>query len=198
MAGKKKVKDEVKEDVKLDAKIVDILNYSKKEGKIIEYDIGTEVICVKISNSIPLDEAYDFVNAVVDNCFMDGTYSPIYKNISIARALIAYFTDLDMPDDFEDVYRALNETTLIEDIKKYVSNFQLYDILSSIDELISFNKEKMFKNSEFETMMVDLGNLISLGLEKLSDLDLTKVNFEKINSLVDGVVEQVNVEKEKI
>lgn len=129
---------------------------------------------------------------------MDGTYSPIYKNISIARALIAYFTDLDMPDDFEDVYRALNETTLIEDIKKYVSNFQLYDILSSIDELISFNKEKMFKNSEFETMMVDLGNLISLGLEKLSDLDLTKVNFEKINSLVDGIVEQVNVEKEKI
>jgi hypothetical protein len=194
MAGKKKIKEEIK----LDTKIIDILNYSKKEGKVVEYDIGTEVISVKISESIPLDEAYDFVNVVVDNCFIDGTYSPIYKNISIARALIAYFTDLDMPEDFEYVYKALNETTLIEDIRKYVSTFQLYDILSSIDELISFNKEKMFKNSEFETMMVDLGNLISLGLEKLSALDLTRVNFEKINSLVDGIVEQVNVEKEKI
>jgi hypothetical protein len=194
MAGKKKIKEEIK----LDTKIIDILNYSKKEGKVIEYDIGTEVISVKISESIPLDEAYDFVNVVVDNCFIDGTYSPIYKNISIARALIAYFTDLDMPEDFEYVYKALNETTLIEDIRKYVSTFQLYDILSSIDELISFNKEKMFKNSEFETMMVDLGNLISLGLEKLSALDLTRVNFEKINSLVDGIAEQVNVEKEKI
>jgi hypothetical protein len=194
MAGKKKIKEEIK----LDTKIIDILNYSKKEGKVIEYDIGTEVISVKISESIPLDEAYDFVNVVVDNCFIDGTYSPIYKNISIARALIAYFTDLDMPEDFEYVYKALNETTLVEDIRKYVSTFQLYDILSSIDELISFNKEKMFKNSEFETMMVDLGNLISLGLEKLSALDLTRVNFEKINSLVDGIVEQVNVEKEKI
>lgn len=194
MAGKKKIKEEIK----LDTKIIDILNYSKKEGKVVEYDIGTEVISVKISESIPLDEAYDFVNVVVDNCFIDGTYSPIYKNISIARALIAYFTDLDMPEDFEYVYKALNETTLIEDIRKYVSAFQLYDILSSIDELISFNKEKMFKNSEFETMMVDLGNLISLGLEKLSALDLTRVNFEKINSLVDGIVEQVNVEKEKI
>jgi hypothetical protein len=194
MAGKKKIKEEIK----LDTKIIDILNYSKKEGKVVEYDIGTEVISVKISESIPLDEAYDFVNVVVDNCFIDGTYSPIYKNISIARALIAYFTDLDMPEDFEYVYKALNETTLIEDIRKYVSTFQLYDILSSIDELISFNKEKMFKNSEFETMMVDLGNLISLGLEKLSALDLTRVNFEKINSLVDGIAEQVNVEKEKI
>lgn len=194
MAGKKKIKEEIK----LDTKIIDILNYSKKEGKVVEYDIGTEVISVKISESIPLDEAYDFVNVVVDNCFIDGTYSPIYKNISIARALIAYFTDLDMPEDFEYVYKALNETTLIEDIRKYVSAFQLYDILSSIDELISFNKEKMFKSSEFETMMVDLGNLISLGLEKLSALDLTRVNFEKINSLVDGIAEQVNVEKEKI
>lgn len=194
MAGKKKIKEEIK----LDTKIIDILNYSKKEGKVVEYDIGTEVISVKISESIPLNEAYDFVNVVVDNCFIDGIYSPIYKNISIARALIAYFTDLDMPEDFEYVYKALNETTLIEDIRKYVSTFQLYDILSTIDELISFNKEKMFKNSEFETMMVDLGNLISLGLEKLSALDLTQVNFEKINSLVDGIVEQVNVEKEKI
>lgn len=193
MAGKKKIKEEIK----LDTKIIDILNYSKKEGEVIEYDIGTEVISVKISESIPLDEAYDFVNVVVDNCFIDGIYSPIYKNISIARALIAYFTDLDIPEDFEYVYKALNETTLIEDIRKHVSIFQLYDILSSIDELISFNKEKMFKNSEFETMMVDLGNLISLGLEKLSALDLTRVNFEKINSLVDGIVEQVNVEKEK-
>lgn len=194
MAGKKKIKEEVKADTR----VIDIVKFQKNENKVIEYKIDDGAVFVTISKSIPLDEAYDLVNAVVDNCFMDGTYSPIYKNISIARALIAYFTDLDMPDDFEDVYRALNETTLIEDIKKYVSNFQLYDILSSIDELISFNKEKMFKNSEFETMMVDLGNLISLGLEKLSDLDLTKVNFEKINSLVDGVVEQVNVEKEKI
>lgn len=194
MAGKKKIKEEVKADTR----VIDIVKFQKNENKVIEYKIDDGAVFVTISKSIPLDEAYDLVNAVVDNCFMDGTYSPIYKNISIARALIAYFTDLDMPDDFEDVYRALNETTLIEDIKKYVSNFQLYDILSSIDELISFNKEKMFKNSEFETMMVDLGNLISLGLEKLSDLDLTKVNFEKINSLVDGIVEQVNVEKEKI
>ena len=193
MAGKKKIKEEVKADTR----VIDIVKFQKNENKVIEYKIDDGAVFVTISKSIPLDEAYDLVNAVVDNCFMDGTYSPIYKNISIARALIAYFTDLDMPDDFEDVYRALNETTLIEDIKKYVSNFQLYDILSSIDELISFNKEKMFKNSEFETMMVDLGNLISLGLEKLSDLDLTKVNFEKINSLVDGIVEQVNVEKEK-
>lgn len=193
MAGKKKIKEEIK----LDTRVIDIVKFQKNENKVVEYDIDGGAIFVTISKSIPLDEAYDFINAVVDNCFMDGTYSPIYKNISIARALIAYFTDLDMPEDFEYIYKALNETTLIEDIKKYVSPFQIHDILSSVDEQISFNKEKMFKNSEFETMMVDLGNLISLGLDKLSALDLTKINFEKINSLVDGIATQISVEPEK-
>lgn len=192
MAGKKKAKEEIKKDTR----ILDILNFQKKESKIVQYDINGGIIDMTILKSIPLEEAYDFVNAVVDNCFVDGIYSPIYKNISIARALIVYFTDLDIPENFDDIYKILNETSLIEDIKKHASMFQMHDLLSSIDESISFEKERILKNSEFETMMVDLGDLISLGLDKLSKLDLTKINFEKINTLVDGITSQIEVKSE--
>ena len=83
MAGKKKIKEEVKADTR----VIDIVKFQKNENKVIEYKIDDGAVFVTISKSIPLDEAYDLVNAVVDNCFMDGTYSPIYRNISIARAL---------------------------------------------------------------------------------------------------------------
>lgn len=194
MAGKKKVKEEIKADTR----ILDILSYQKKEPKFVEYDINGGTVSITISKSIPLEEAYDFVNVVVENCFIDGIYFPIYKNISIARALIVYFTDLHISENFDDIYKILNETNLMEDIKRYASMFQIHDLLSSIDEAISFEKEKILKNSAFEEMMVSLGDLIASGMDKLSQLDLTKVNFEKINSLVDGISSQIEVKPELV
>jgi hypothetical protein len=101
-----------------------------------------------------------------------------------------------MPEDFDDVYKVINETSLIDLIKMYMSETQLYDILQAIDATIEFKKQQILKNSEFENMMVDLGGLVSLGIEKLSQLDLSKMDFSKVNGLVDNIVGQIEAVKE--
>lgn len=54
MAGKKKVKEEVKEEVKLDAKIVDILNYSKKKKKLLNMILAQKLYASKFQTAFLL------------------------------------------------------------------------------------------------------------------------------------------------
>jgi hypothetical protein len=196
----KMVEDKIEiEELKPANRIIDILNCQKTGDRDVllkATNSGIEDVNILIKHSISLKEVSDFVEAVSDNCFEDGEYKPVYKNMYIARALIIYFTDLAMPEDFDDVYKVINETSLIDLIKMYMSETQLYDILQAIDATIEFKKQQILKNSEFENMMVDLGGLVSLGIEKLSQLDLSKMDFSKVNGLVDNIVGQIEAVKE--
>ena len=167
---------------------INILNFQKKEKTILNFKTKEGEVDVLVFHSIPFAEANDFVQAVVSNCFAEGEYNPIYKDISIARAIIIYFTDCTVPENFDDVYKLINETDFVERVEGSISPLQLNVLKTSIDSLIEYKKAQSLKNSEFEALMIDLSNLASLGMEKLSKIDLTKIKFNKLNSLVDGIL----------
>ena len=102
-----------------------------------------------IKTHLTLEEVLQFVNTVVEMCFMqdeennDIDYSPIWKEVSILNCFAEYYTDYKATDDIEANYLTYKD---LNPFKSNIDQEQFASMLVAIDEMIDYRKAKLLQS----------------------------------------------------
>ncbi|MEG2397005.1 MAG: hypothetical protein RSB11_08230 [Oscillospiraceae bacterium] len=158
---------------------------------------------------ISFSEYAKFVANVAYQVINEEThYSPFVLNLVFAQNLIAFFTDVKVPEDVNEFYDFINSGTIISDIKNAVGTFTVDGIKADIDRLIEFRKLEVANHSALDTLCNTLNDLLikydkKLGksinpaqmekvISKLSSMDITE------RGIVDALVDKIPKSKSAV
>lgn len=142
---------------------------------------------VNIKSTISFDEFNAIVDKVVNDCFIDNTYSPANYEISFKTALlIAFAPDFDMSDcnDNNTLWERVNSDEAI-DILDDIANENEYIfrmIMETIDKAIEY-RIKLLTSSPMSLTDIALSKLIDVLTDKLEKVNLPEITEEDIKSV---------------
>lgn len=127
--------------------------------------LGHDLIIRKI---IPFEAVHSFVNSVADACFNSetGAYEPENRDFMYKYCEIVFFTNVELPLDFDDAYDVVYITNLNDMIHEYADQYQIADIQSSITEAIQYRIDQNLDSLKaelrgFEDVFKKLGETMS-------------------------------------
>lgn len=142
---------------------------------------------VNIKSTISFDEYNAIVDKVVNDCFIDNTYSPANYEISFKTALlIAFAPDFDMSDcnDNNTLWERVNSDEAI-DILDDIANENEYIfkmIMETIDKAIEY-RIKLLTSSPMSLTDIALSKLVDVLIDKLEKVNLPEITDEDIKSV---------------
>ena len=157
-------------------------------------------------SELTFKEAYEFVNNVVDACFItkdgiDVDYTPLNKIPSIQANFCELYTDIEflqtedeegkeIEGSFEKNFSTymnveINANGLVTSDGSLLNYFQFKGLLEAIDEQIEFRKQKLIHNqkSSMDEMFEKATELLEVLNVKAQELDTKKLEkiFKKLN-----------------
>lgn len=122
-----------------------IAHKKPKENKsILLFDIGDhKTVEIVVSPLISYDDMDSFVRSVVDAVCQDGVYHYEDYDLTIDKALLAYYTNINYRMQNSKLIELVFCTSLIEEIKNVINQNQLQYIMGAISDGVKFKKEEM-------------------------------------------------------
>jgi len=144
---------------------------------------------VNIKTTISFDEFNAIVDKVVNDCFPDGTYSPVNYNISLHTALLlAFAPDFDLSDCKDN--NALWEKVCGEEAMKIIEEIYATNIYSviirTIREAIDY-RIKILTSGSMSMSDITLSKLFEVITEKVEKIDTSVLSPENINAVTEAV-----------
>lgn len=130
-------------------------------------------ICVK--RFLDFSDMMGFVNGVVAGCFAksDNSYLPEARDLFFRCNIVAYYTNVELPDDLEEKNRLVYGTNIIETVLRNVDIGQFQAIMDSIDKkvtnLVDINVKQI--NDEAELIYEQMTTLFGKLEETFSGID---------------------------
>lgn len=165
-------------------KMMDVVRANKKEYGVTTVDWnGMRVI---IKRLIPLDDMVSMVENVVNSCFQgpENIFMPQYMDFAIRSNVIDLYTNIALPDNYDDQYEIAYGTDIVETILANIDSSQFKDILRSINH-------KVDKKIDERVSMVDIGlseaiSKVNAIAEEVSKLfgDVTNEDIKKVVSAI--------------
>ncbi len=142
-----------------------------------------------IKTTISFDEFNAIVDKVVNDCFPDGTYSPVNYEISLRTALLCAFApDFDLGGCKDN--NALWEKVCSEEagyIMDIIRSAAISDtIVDAIDRAIDYRIKAVTSGSMSMSDMA-LSKLFEAITEKVSSIDTSVLSQENINAVTEAV-----------
>lgn len=147
---------------------------------------------VHVKRTIPLSDMLLLVQEVVESCIdgENGEYLPEACEFAIRRAVLTYYTNIDMSEkSLEEQYSFLYNTTVYKDVYDEIDGSQYYDIVAAIDKKIKYMLDIMSSTAVSKIIEViskfnDIVNDSNKMFGQMSEGDLS--NFVKeISNLKD-------------
>ena len=114
-----------------------------------------------------------------ENGETETEYTPQYMNIALQRAVLVYYTDMDIEDaDPEQLYAFCNRTGILDSIMELVDTVQFNALLSEIDKLIEFKKSKLIYTAPKSPITEMFSALTKNVAERADDPEFYRQVFE--------------------
>lgn len=121
---------------------------------------------INVTKLIPPSYAGMIVDNVVEGCFgNEGKYDPIRKDALLRMFVITVYTDIDLPDDFDEAYAFIYHTGVYDVIAPHINQMQLDEITSAIDDSIEYRLS--VSTNAIETSLVSLQGELATALTQL-------------------------------
>lgn len=178
-------------------KICEVLNDKTTITHTFYAPNGGEVL-VEITKTLSLSEFTQFVTDVKNNCFDDnGNYHATLKEFMIKVCTLRYFTNISLPANWSNLWDALYNTSVVEDVLAHINPIQYAEILNAVDEQIEFEKltQKKALDAVIKQMndaVEQIQNMMSPENMKMIDAVMKETvgrgisNEELINTLTKG------------
>lgn len=148
-----------------------------------------------IKNNISFDEYNAIINKVIEDCFVDGVYSPALYELSLRVSLISAFVpDYDLSDCKDN--NALWETLTTDECEKILQNIYGTIIYNNIDSAIIQgvnHRLRAIESSPMSLSDIALSKLIDVVTAKIDSIDTDVLNKDTISALVNAD-KQINKE----
>lgn len=152
---------------------------------ILSYEVdGSEKVDITVLSILPLESVAGIVEAITDAVFADGTYNPALYEYVYSKAILAYFTDLNLDISNDVLNEIVYSSSLVDDVIDRINKLHLADINDAIEKSIAFRQQhllsssrKMLEDTNFrirreqEEIIGQMGQLISVFSEFSNGLD---------------------------
>lgn len=148
-----------------------------------------------IKNNISFDEYNAIINKVIEDCFVDGAYSPALYELSLRVSLISAFVpDYDLSDCKDN--NALWDKLTSDECKEILQNIYgtiIYDdIVSAIIRGVN-HRLRAIESSPMSLSDIALSKLIDVVTAKIDSIDTDVLNKDTISALINAN-KQINKE----
>ena len=145
---------------------------------------------VEIKNAISFDEYNAIVGKVVNDCFLDDTYSPANYELSFRTALLlAFAPDYDLSgcaDNNELWERVTNEEA--EETLSFIRKTNIYyDLELAVDNAIEY-RIKLITSGSMSMTDIALSKLVDTIAEKMDSVDFNMLSKKEVNTIADATV----------
>lgn len=153
-------------------------------------------LTIKVRHMVNFEYMLRFVNGVVNTCFETGSYMPELKDFAIRCASIAYYTNINMPEDVDKQYKLVYGTDLVAKVLEAVDHGQFNNILLAIDKKLEYrantNIEKLIEQVKTVTESLETASgSLSKTFDSVSREDIEKV----IGAITDGKFDESKLAK---
>lgn len=148
-----------------------------------------------IKNNISFDEYNAIINKVIEDCFVDGVYSPALYELSLRVSLISAFVpDYDLSDCKDN--NALWEMLTTDECENILQNIYGTIIYNNIDSAIIRGVNHRLRAIEASPMSLSdiaLSKLIDIVTAKIDSIDTDVLNKDTVSALINAD-KQINKE----
>lgn len=148
-----------------------------------------------IKNNISFDEYNAIINKVIEDCFVDGVYSPALYELSLRVSLISAFVpDYDLSDCKDN--NALWEMLTTDECENILQNIYGTIIYNNIDSAIIRGVNHRLRAIEASPMSLSdiaLSKLIDIVTAKIDSIDTDILNKDTVSALINAD-KQINKE----
>lgn len=94
---------------------------------------------IAVKRHMSLKEVAKFVDVCTKACFNsdDGQYTPEAKDMAVRSCILAFYTNIDLPDSIEDQYEAIYHSMILDEVMPNIDSEQFKAVLRAIDEKVS-------------------------------------------------------------
>lgn len=166
-----------------------------KIGELI-YGDSEEKFTVKVYPVLPFTKRVEMTREIVDGVFMGSkdtvnTYTPEYLSLIQKYTVIKYFTDLDLPDNLDDMWLILNYTSIYEDVVNLVGNDEIEDIFSASNMAIDTYRQYLTTKTDTNSFLNKIGNLLGDFESKISQEDIKELTSKVKNMSSDFSLQDI-------
>lgn len=164
--------------------------------KKVTYKKGGNKIIVRINPTPTVVKRSSAIKIAVESVFNDeetgvDKYSPQFNEFALNYGIIMAYTDLVLPNDIDQTYSLLVRSSLIRDIKKHISNREIWNFVDSFYELIDIKKQALIHSEGISGILKKIKDAFD-GLGE----HLEKVDFAQIlNNVKDKLPKDFNIEE---
>ena len=136
-----------------------ILKNSKVETKQITYD----GVVISVKNKITIGEMTAFAENVSNACFSeDGTYMPELFSVAYLGNILAFYTNVNVPEDIDDMYKITSNSDFMNKIIESIDVYQITMIENGIRDRISYlcDSKAYMIEKEFNKSMMNILSII--------------------------------------
>ena len=91
-----------------------------------------------VRKTLPLENVLAMTEEVTASLFSEsGEYMPEVREFSIFLRMLRYYTNIEQPEDGEELYRIFAQTNLARVISEQIDKTQFTEILKAIDERVN-------------------------------------------------------------
>lgn len=146
---------------------------------------------VEIKTNISFDEYNAIIDKVVNDCFPDGTYSPVYYNLSLRTALLLAFApdyDLSGCEDNNALWERVTSNEADEIIGKIESLDIQHLIIKAIRESIEY-RIKLLTSGSMSITDIALSTLVDTLTKKVEQIDTSMLTKEDMDTVLKAMNE---------
>lgn len=145
--------------------IMEKVNVEKilKNIKVKTSQVAYEGVVISVKNKITLGEVSAFAENVSNACFSeDGTYMPELFSVAYFGNLLAFYTDIDVPESIDDMYEITSNSDFMNKIIEVIDGYQLTMIENGIRDRISYlcDSKAYMIEKEFNKSMMSILSII--------------------------------------
>lgn len=138
-------------------------------------------LTISITHTISLQDVFNLVAEVVDNCFMgDGSYMPEAMQPLLDCAVVEKYTNISLPANLEARYELVMKSGIMDFILPKINNNQYNDIVLAVRDKIDYmcDANTIAFNNAINTMnsaMTNIQNGMTGLIDQYSSVDGAKI-----------------------
>lgn len=140
---------------------------------------------IVVTDTLNLVDAMSFVDEIVDLCFSDdGEYRAELKSFVIDRAVLKFYTNIDIDFNMEDCYSFVCRTDICQSVYENINKLQMESLIHAAEEKINLRAKANIEmlNKNLNELIYDFHGM----QDKMLSL-FENVNTDDISNLVKAI-----------
>lgn len=135
---------------------------------------------VKLKDKVSLDDKIKIVNTVVNSCFLNGEFTPYYKDYTLKMCFGLYILDGVEFEENEDIAELVEDRNELSELWRIWQDDSIsWELNQDINDIVDFKKKQLLnENNEINKLLIDLvkEQIETVKLQKRVLEDADKIN----------------------